>query len=158
MIAILGSDADWVKEYYNINSRGFWELGNYILLRNKEDKEIAEKYGMSVDELSKKRVDVRKKLLDERAKRTRPGLDDKSLTSWNALMLKGYIDAYRTFGEDQFLKTALENGTFIVNHQLRKDGALHHNFKDGKSSINGYLEDYSFTIEAFIALLRSYIR
>ena len=48
-----------------------------------------------------------------RNKRVRPGLDDKILTSWNALMLKGYVDAYRAFGEEKFLKAALKNADFL---------------------------------------------
>ena len=49
----------------------------------------------------------------ERDKRIRPGLDDKSLTSWNGLMLKGYVDAYMAFGEKQHLEVALKNANFI---------------------------------------------
>ena len=90
--------------------------------------------------------------MQERDKRIRPGLDDKSLTSWNALMLKGYIDAYMTFGEKHHLDVALKNANFIANTQLQKDGKLWHSYKNGKSTINAYLEDYSITISAFIRL------
>ena len=79
-------------------------------------------------------------------------MDDKSLTSWNALMLKGYIDAYKAFGIEDYLETALKNARFIINQQLQDDGSLNHNYKDGESSINGYLEDYATVIDAFIQL------
>jgi len=90
--------------------------------------------------------------MKERDKRIRPGLDDKSLTSWNALMLKGYADSYMTFGEKHHLDVALKNGNFIVNTQMSQDGKLLHSYKDGRSTINAYLEDYSLTISAFIRL------
>ena len=67
-------------------------------------------------------------------------------------MLKGYVDAYRVFGEKRYLDVAIKNAEFIMAYQHREDGSLFHNFKGGKSTINGYLEDYALTIEAFLAL------
>ena len=54
-------------------------------------------------------------LMKERDERIRPGLDDKSLTSWNSLMLKGFLDAYLTFGENHHLDIAIKNANFIIN-------------------------------------------
>lgn len=150
--SLLGDDFKLAAKYFNINNKGFWEHGNYILLRDKDDASIAEKFDLTEEKLLAKREDIRKKLMKARDKRIRPGLDDKTLTSWNALMLKGYVDAYLTFGEKKFLQTALKNANFITEQQLREDGGLWHNYKKGTSNINGYLEDYCFTIEAFIAL------
>ncbi|MCB0408623.1 MAG: thioredoxin domain-containing protein [Flavobacteriales bacterium] len=152
--AILKDDFALIQEYYNLNSLGFWE-GNQILLRIKDDTEIAKKFNLSLSELEQKIKQINALLLNERAKRVRPGLDDKTLTSWNALMLKGFVDAYQVFGEKNFLNAALKNAHFIINHQLRKDGGLNHNYKNGISNIDGYLEDYSFTIEAFISLYQA---
>jgi uncharacterized protein YyaL (SSP411 family) len=95
------------------------------------------------------------KLLAAREKRIRPGLDDKSLTSWNAMMMRGYTDAYMVFGEKAFLEAALKNAEFILAKQVRKDGGLNHSYKNGKSSINGFLEDYGFVIDAFIQLYQA---
>jgi hypothetical protein len=67
-------------------------------------------------------------------------------------MLKGYVDAYKAFGNKEYLDAALKNAAFISEKQLQKNGTLFHNYKNGKSSINGFLEDYAFTIEAFIDL------
>ena len=91
-------------------------------------------------------------LLEARSKRIRPRLDDIALTSWNALMLKGYIDAYRVLDEPHYLKIALKNAEFIISNQLREDGGLNHSYKDGKSTTSGYFEDYANTIDAFINL------
>ena len=145
-------DFDIFKDYYNINNKGLWEHGDYILLKEKTKQEIARKYKISVADLDTKIASWKKILMEERDKRIRPGLDDKSLTSWNALMLKGYIDAYITFGEKHHLDIALKNANFIVNRQLQSDGKLWHSYKNGRSTINAYLEDYSITISAFISL------
>ena len=67
-------------------------------------------------------------------------------------MLKGYVDSYKTFQKKEYLDVALQNAHFIKKRQLQNNGALFHNYKNGKSTINGYLEDYAAVIEAFIAL------
>lgn len=92
------------------------------------------------------------RLLHKRSERIRPGLDDKILTSWNALMLSGYCDAYKAFGEKRFLERALQCALFIQQMQLQTDYSLYRSYKNGKSTISGFLEDYAFTCEAFISL------
>lgn len=149
---LVGEDYIVIKDYYNLNNHGFWEHDNYILLRRDDDEKVAKKHDITVAELREVAQRVNGILLKARAKRVRPGLDDKTLTSWNALMIKGYVDAYSAFGEDEFLQAALKNANFIVKKQWRSDGGLNHSYKAGRSTINGYLEDYSFTIEAFVAL------
>lgn len=93
--------------------------------------------------------------MEKREERIRPGLDDKTLTSWNAMMLRGYTDAYMVFGEQEFLDAALKNAAFILEKQHRADGGLNHSYKNGKSSINGFLEDYALVIDAFISLYQA---
>ncbi|MEK7689139.1 MAG: thioredoxin domain-containing protein, partial [Deltaproteobacteria bacterium] len=160
---ILGEKFSVFSDYYNVNNIGFWEHGNYILLRKKPDEEIAKIHNLSVDELRKKISEAKKILLEERGERVRPPkADDKQLTSWNALMLKGYADAYTVFGEEKFLNSALKNADFILTKLKNKNPittlpkregvGLYHSYKNGKAAVNGYLEDYSFTMEAFIAL------
>jgi uncharacterized protein len=150
--SVLKKDLKWVRSYYNINSRGHWEHGNHILLRTTDDAEFATAQGWTLEQLRNSVDDVNARLLAARAKRTRPGLDDKQLTSWNALMLKGYADAFRAFGRAEWLEAAVRNARFLLDVQRRPDGGLWHSYKEGRSSINGFLEDYCFTIEALIAL------
>jgi uncharacterized protein YyaL (SSP411 family) len=149
--SILKEDFDLFSDYYNINSYGFWEHDHYVLIRKDEDVFI-KKHSISKEELVNKKMNWKETLLSIRNKRPRPSLDDKSLTSWNAIMLKGYVDAYKVFGVKDYLKSAEKNAHFIINTQLREDGGLNHSYKNGESTINGYLEDYATTIEAFIAL------
>jgi len=149
---LLKDDYSLFSEYYNINSFGKWENEHYVLIRKKKDQEIIEEFSLNIEDLVAKKVIWKQVLLDSRNKRPKPRLDDKTLTSWNALMIKGYIDAYKTFQKKEYLEAALKNANFIIEKQLQENGALNHNYKDGKSSINGYLEDYATVIDAFIAI------
>ncbi len=152
---ILKDDFELFSDYYNVNNYGFWEHGNYVLIRKDDDAKILERHSLTKLELKEKKSTWKSLLLKERNKRSKPRLDDKTLTSWNTLMLKGYIDAYRVFGNSEYLETAKKNANFIIDNQLKEDGGLYHNYKDGKSTNNGYLEDYSATIDAFLALYES---
>ena len=67
-------------------------------------------------------------------------------------MLKGFIDAFKAFGTTEYLEIALKNAHFILSNLWAPEGHLWHNYKNNKASINGYLEDYCFVIEAFIKL------
>ena len=160
---ILGEDFNWFADYYNVNSFGYWEDSNFILLRRDDEKLVADRNGMSVEYLRERNLEVKTVLLAQREKRIRPGTDDKIITSWNAMMLKAYSDAYDVFGEQDFLLAALKCARFIRAVQLRSDGGLFHTWSarfsldpiNGKSSINGFLDDYAFTIDALITLYQS---
>ena len=141
-----------LSEYFNINKIGYWEEENYILLRKKTDEQIAKQFKISLVELYDLVRKAKIILLNERASRIRPGLDDKILVSWNALMIKGYCDAYTAFGDEIFLQAARKNADLILKSMRTKDEGLFHSYKNGDARINGYLEDYAFTIEALVAL------
>ena len=148
---LLSDKSELFCDYYSVTSIGNWE-GNNILYINHKKEDLLKKFQID-EKLFEKIISESKKILfEERNKRIRPGLDDKILTSWNALMLRGYVDAYMTFGEKKFLSTALKNGEFILSNMTNEDGRLNRNYKNGKSNINAYLDDYSYTIEAFISL------
>lgn len=149
---LIADDFEVFKDYFNVNSYGHWEHENYVLIRTKSDEEISKEHNLSVKKLKEKVNHWKAVLLKERSKKERPRLDDKTLTSWNALMLKGYADAYRVFNDQHYLEIALKNANFLIKNQLREDGGLNHNYKNGKSTINGYLEDYAILIDALITL------
>lgn len=158
LMHVLGVEYDLAAAYFNVDKLGLWEHGNHILLRRMDDPAFANSFGIAQDELKERIAGIRAKLLDTREKRTRPGLDTKALTSWNALMVKGYCDAYDVFGEKAWLKAAIRNMEHLLTHCRRTDGGLWHNYHastgtgPGKASINGYLEDHCFTMEALLAL------
>lgn len=155
LLEILNGDAPLFFDYYNVNETGYWEHDYYILLRTQSDETFAEQNNLSVLALKQKIKVLKEKLLKTREQRIRPGLDDKQLTSWNALMLKALVDAYLVFDEPTFLKMALVNASYLESKIIKQDGSLWHNYKAGKATINGFLEDYSFVIEAFIALYKA---
>jgi uncharacterized protein len=130
-------------------------LHNYILLRDLDDEIIANNFNISIADLKATLQRTKNTLLHYREKRTKPGLDNKIIVSWNALMAKAYIDAYNAFDEHYYLTTATKNIDLILHHTIQTNGALLHTINttgDVSKNINGFLEDYAFMIEALIAL------
>lgn len=152
---LIEEDFDIFSEYFNVNNYGRWEDEKYVLIRNKSDEETAKNFNIEEKVFSDKKEKWLKILFKEREKRQKPGLDDKILTSWNALMSSAYTKAYQALGEEKYLGKATKNMAFILSELRQENGRLFRNHKNGKSSINAYLEDYAFTIEALINLYES---
>jgi uncharacterized protein YyaL (SSP411 family) len=150
----LKEDANLFCEYYNVTDEGNWEHGQNILNRDLSDEAFSNKHKLDKKELEQKISNWKDILLHKRKKRVRPGLDDKILASWNGLMLKGLADAYRIFDDPLFLDMALKNAEFLTT-RIRNGNKLFRNYKNGKTSIDGYLEDYAFVIEGYIALYQA---
>ena len=139
-------------DYYNITDSGNWEDQNNILYRNSANDDIVRKDSVTaaqIDEVLKRAKQI---LLKERDKRIHPSLDDKILTSWNALMLKGYVDAYLATGKPKYLEIALKNAGFLEKNMIHKEGQLWRSYKDGKASIDAFLDDYALLAKAYIHL------
>lgn len=149
---VLGEDFMFAEQYYALDAKGLWEHGRYILLREDGDDATAERMGLSVEDLRAKASRINSLLYAARNKRARPGLDDKSLTSWNALMVSAWCDAYEVIGRPEDLHNAERTMRLLLTKCRRADGGLWHSYRNGRAAINGYLEDYSFTIEALLAL------
>ncbi|MAU16176.1 MAG: thioredoxin domain-containing protein [Muricauda sp.] len=152
LIDLLGDGFEVFQDYFNINSYGHWEGENYVLIRDKSDEEIAQKHKLTVTELRSQLKENLRLLKKERETRPKPRLDDKILTSWNGLMLKGLVDAHRYLGDGQYLDLALTNATFIEREMITQDFSLYRNHKEGNSSINGFLDDYATVIDAYFSL------
>ena len=152
---ILGSSADLIIDYYSVEEKGNWENSNNILFKTEEDISFAARNNISESDLKREIRHAKKILLGERSKRVSPGLDDKIITSWNALMLKAYIDAYNAFDNKDYLDRALQNAEFINSKILSQDYSLNRNYKNYRASINAYLDDYAFTIAAYISLYQA---
>ena len=149
---IIGEDFDLFREVFNINTFGLWEDENYVLIQNQSLEGIAKSNNIEISTLQKKKKFWENALYIKREKRYKPRLDDKCLTSWNAIMLKGFVDAYKALEKPKYLDLALQNADFIIKNMWSNEGNLFHNYKNQKSTINGYLEDYSLVIDAFISL------
>ncbi|HWR94790.1 MAG TPA: thioredoxin domain-containing protein [Flavobacterium sp.] len=149
---LLGDDFELFSQVFNINPFGIWEDGNYVLIQNKSLDEIAKNNNITVSILQKKKINWEQLLYNKRENRSKPRLDDKCLTSWNGIMLKGFVDAFKALKNGNYLVLALKNANFIIKNLWSTQGNLFHNYKNQKSTINGFLEDYGFVIAAFISL------
>jgi uncharacterized protein YyaL (SSP411 family) len=149
--ALTPEEFELAKKFYNLNNKGLWEHGNYILLMDENSDDMLTQDSA----LGNKLEHIKSKLLARRETRIRPGLDDKILTSWNMLMIEAYLDAYIALEDEQYLKVAEQQIKFIFTNLITKDEGLFHLHKDGKSSINGYLEDYAFTIRTLLKMYQS---
>jgi hypothetical protein len=153
ILQILGNEGNDFCQFYQITEEGNFEDGNNVLWRTTSEEDFAIlSSDRSHPEMHKYISDCRRKLLEARNLRTKPGLDDKILTSWNALMTKGFIDAYRVFDQPELLKLAYDNANFLREKMMDQDGKLWHTYKNGQAHIDGFLDDYAFTIDAFFAL------
>lgn len=149
---LIKEDFDLFSIVFNVNEFGFWEHQNYVLIQNKSLEEIAKSQNTTLENLEQKKKSWEQLLYTEREKRSKPRLDDKCLTSWNAIMLKGFVDAYKALGNQKYLDNALQNAHFIIRTVWSSEGNLKHSYKEGKATINGFLEDYAHVIQAFISL------
>jgi uncharacterized protein YyaL (SSP411 family) len=149
--ALLGEDSELFCEYYHVKEQGNWEHDSSILYKDLSDEAFVSKHKLPLQEFQQKVKSWKDLLCKARAQRVAPGLDDKILASWNGLMLKGLADAYRVFDEPKFLELALRNATFLKAKM--KDGEkLYHNYKNGKATLDGFLEDYAFVADGMISL------
>lgn len=148
---IVGEESSLIMEYYNVHPQGNWEDKKNILHVKESAEAFAKKYDLNETDFKEILQQSNIKLLKARNSRIRPGLDDKILTAWNGIMLKGLTDAYAVFGEKKFLDLALKNAGFIEKN-LRNGDQLWRSYKNGKSSLEGYLDDYAFVIQAYTGL------
>ncbi|MCH7625703.1 MAG: thioredoxin domain-containing protein [Chloroflexi bacterium] len=148
---VLGAkNGEVVRRYYSVTPEGNFE-GRNILHIEASPEEVAAEFGLSVEELDQTLSDARGKLLEARSRRIAPGLDDKVLTSWNAMMLRAFAEAASVLDRPDYGSVARKNAEFLLD-RLRPDGRLLRTFKDGVAKLNGYLEDYAFLIDGLIAL------
>ncbi|MFC2113737.1 thioredoxin domain-containing protein [Bacteroidota bacterium] len=145
----LMDDAFIFCSYYGVGMKGLWEEDKNILLVDNTIDKISKENNLSSHEVALILQEGKEKLNIERSKRIRPGLDDKILTSWNALMLSALLDAYQVFDNEEYLSLATKNIDFILSNMLI-DKQLFRVYKNEKHSIPGFLDDYSILVKALI--------
>ena len=147
---LLGENFDVFSDYFEINDKGYWEHGNYILMRSENQIQLLTKFNLTKNELDHIILTCKNSLKQEAKSRLKPSLDDKTITSWNALICSAYSKAYLSFGEIKYKEIALTSINFITSQLTLVDGKLYRTYKNKCAKIDGFLEDYAFTIEALI--------
>ncbi len=135
--AVLGPLADPAIAYFGASAAGNFEGGNVLEARGPEPEQRAE---------------IRARLLEARGARVRPGLDDKRLTAWNALMIAALAEAGAVLEEPSYVDAAVGCAEFVWRELRDADGRLLRTFNDGRAKLGAYLEDHAFLLEALIVL------
>ncbi|MCF8367233.1 MAG: thioredoxin domain-containing protein [Bacteroidales bacterium] len=149
---VLGDDSSLISAYFGLGREALWEDDKNVLLRPLHPEAFAEKHGLNIQDFKEKFQAARQKLISARHQRVRPGLDDKSLTSWNALAIKSLAQLSVISDEEKYLEAAQKAMLLIQEKLCKSDGSVLHNYKNGRSGITGFLEDYAFLADAAIEL------
>ncbi|MGM0634677.1 MAG: thioredoxin domain-containing protein [Bacteroidota bacterium] len=149
---IAEEDWNWFTTLYQIQANGNWEDQKNIFHLKQLPVDFAKQQEIPFETLQEKLTIYRQKLHNIRWKRTHPGLDDKILTSWNAMMIRAYVEAAKALQEEKWIDQAAKTADFIKENLCNEKGALYRNFKNNKASIAAFLDDYALLIEALIEL------
>jgi len=152
---ILKEDYHLFEKVYRLDVFGRWEKDHYVLIRTKSLDTISKELGMDRNGLENTLKILHKKLKKAKSLRVKPGLDDKSITSWNAMMISAYCHAYQALQQEAYLEKAISSMNFLNSSFKQENGRLYRIYKNGKSMINAYLEDYAFVIQALLDLYES---
>lgn len=143
-------DFTWASEYFEMGRLSDWE-GNKVLMRSHTDEVFLKEKGWTQEAFDQELKKLQKRLLNVRSERVFPGIDDKVLTGWNAMTVKGLAHAGVIFNEPRYIDLGTEVMSTLLKNQW--DGnQLKRNFKNGDSTIDAFLEDYAHMIDALIAL------
>jgi uncharacterized protein YyaL (SSP411 family) len=138
---VLGVEAEAAIDFYGVTEAGNFEGGS--VLHRPGGAAAPEPAGLQK---------ARRALFEARAERVRPGLDDKRLAAWNALMLAALAEAGAALGREDYLEAARRCADFVLTAMRDADGRLLRTYKDGEARLNGYLEDHAFLLEALLTL------
>ena len=138
---------------YDITDSGNFEGENIPNIKHSL-KAVAEKSGVTLDELNASLSQSKPKLFEVREQRIKPDRDEKVITAWNGLMLASFAEAGIVLDRPDYLDIARKNARFILS-KLQRDGFLLRTYKDGVAKFNAYLEDYAFLIEGLTTLFET---
>jgi uncharacterized protein YyaL (SSP411 family) len=146
-----------IAPYYGLERSPNFEGKSWHLEIARPLAEVAEAISISLEEGAKRLGSARRKLLLKRALRVHPGRDEKILTSWNGLMIRGMSRAGRVFGRRGWIQSAASAVDFI-RLRLWKNNRLLATYKDGKAHLNAYLDDYAFLLDGLLELMQAEFR
>jgi uncharacterized protein YyaL (SSP411 family) len=149
---ILGDDYELFASVYGLDGEPNFEEEFYVLQLARPLAEIAAERNLSESDLDAQLAPLRAKLLAQRDKRPKPLIDDKILSSWNGLLIRGLADAGRYLENPEYSHTAAEAAQFVLAHLRDDKGRLLRTYSDGEAKLNAYVDDYAFVIDGLIAL------
>jgi uncharacterized protein YyaL (SSP411 family) len=149
---ICGEDAKYIISHYGIDGESLWEHGNNVLMIQKPIDDVAVQFGQKVEPVQEIISRAKVKLLNYRNTRVKPSLDTKVLCSWNALLLSGYVDAYKATFNLDYLESSKTLAEQILIEFYDENGDLKHLVRKNGSFIDGFLEDYSYLAQAMLSL------
>lgn len=149
--SILKED-DLLFDYFDIQTEGNWEQHQNILHAHQTRDQYAASNHLNPVEFEHQMNESLKKLLQKRSSRIRPGLDHKIILSWNGLMIKALTDAHQAIGDTTYLDLAEQAMQQLLNTHITSSGRVNRIAVNQDSQIEGFLDDYAFTIEALISL------
>ncbi len=152
ILDLLPDYGELLCRYWGIDKQAHWEKGQNILQRTTSDEQFALVEHLSTEELKQLVKMATVTLLNYRIKRIRPSLDTKIIVSWNAMMVRAYVTAAFINDNPEYRETALKAADFIKNNMISSDGMIQRTWQNGMAKINGFLNDYALTADAFIAL------
>lgn len=150
----LGEEADLVADVFDVSKQGNWE-GTNVLRRFRDLDVIAYSRQTDVAAIGSTLRSVRPVLLDQRERKVRPALDNKIIASWNGLMIAAFAEAGRVLKREDYVQTAEAAGEFCRRELWREDDRLWRTWKDGRPTLNAYLEDYAYLAEGLIELYQT---
>src|SRR5437016_3838120 len=160
--AALGDDSSAFKLHYGVQPHGNAPEGSdpqdefrgkNILIERHTIAETAKHFKKSEDEIRQSLARSREKLLSIRNKRPRPHLDDKIIAAWNGLMISAYARAAAVLDDPRYLESATRAAKFLrTNLYDEKNKLLFRNYRDGRSQIEGFADDYAFVIQGLLDL------
>jgi uncharacterized protein YyaL (SSP411 family) len=154
---LLPEEYAFVERHYGLDTPPNFEDRYWNLRIAKPLPEVSAELGVPLNECVSRLHSARAKLYEARERRVRPGRDEKVLTSWNALMVKGMARAGRVFGRADWIDSARRSVDFL-HATLWRDGRLLATYKDGKAHLNAYLDDHAFMLDALLELMQAEFR
>jgi hypothetical protein len=151
---ILGNDAKQFIEYYGVTKHGNFEERNILFIDfpvKEMEERVSKLCSIKVEDLRESLDSSRKRLREIRAKRVWPGLDDKILTAWTAMMLKSFAEASQILKRDDYKTVAIKAADFLLTYNSI-NGRLLRSYKNDQARFNAYQEDYAYFIDALISL------
>ena len=150
---ILGDNSEIFCIYYDVTDGGNFE-GNTILANNISASSLGFKFNKTETEIQNIVSECSHKLLEARSKREQPGKDDKVITSWNGLMISGFLAGYRITDDINYFDVAKKSIDFFEKN-FKKNNMLHRTFKNNNPKLNGYLDDYAYMANASIDMFEN---